>query len=367
VHKQMTVLVSILILSGCICGPKSSDNSTSHGKDSSGILGGLGGLGVGGGNGGSAESKSCKVPPEALGLKLTDCQRMKQLLEKTSCITAVALTEGDPDVCDNIKEDLLVGACVAVIAECKQDESICARLGEKDVGSQYVCESMVAKAKKDESICEGIDNTNYRNPCFEGVAVARGDVALCGRIEDKGDKDDCIVAVAVALPDASLCKRLTGTLDYWQNECLMKVGIVASDMSVCNMIKPDVRGEEEMMQKCMMNVSMSKLDMGECDKITDIEKRDYYCINQIARIRGDIASCDKVSDKGRKNACIGAVAVALKDASICQMMRITDGAYTFPSPLNECVTEIAKLTRNKALCEKAYDKTAKAKCVAEVG
>lgn len=369
-HTLVATVVFISLFCGCLCcsnpfsgggGSATGANATGGGLD---LLGGLGP--TGGGDSVAGQSERCRPPPEAAGLSVGDCEKKKNPFERAACISAVALAKGDPVICDTLTLDELRGGCVAIIAECKMDERICGRLGEKDVGAQYTCESWVAKAKKDVSICDDMENPSYKNPCIAGVAAAKGDVSLCNRIEKSTDKDDCIVDVAIAKKDASLCKTLTSTLDYWQNQCLMEVGMAAEDMSVCDMIKPDVRGEEEMKQKCIENVTESKLDLSLCDRISDAEMRDYYCITQYAGLKGDLSACDGITDKGRRNNCIGHVAIVRKDASICQRMQITDGAFTFPSPLNECVTEIAKATHNKALCDKAYDKTAKAECQSQV-
>jgi len=349
------VFALFVLLSGCLCNPLQKDGG-STGGGTGGLLDTVSGDG---------SSGPCKVPPEAVGLSAADCGRMKNAFQKASCHTAIALGSGDASACDKITTSELKAGCVSVLAECKRDVSLCDRLGE-DVGLQYVCIGMVAKARKDVSLCDVMENPRYKNPCIEGVAAATGNVKLCDRLEDKTDRDGCRVEVAVENRDASACDMLEDKLAYWRYQCYQKVGKAAGDLAVCDKIKLEGRAEKEMLADCVETVSATRNDSGVCGKVSDVEYRDYHCIIVVARNTKNLGLCDKVTDKSRKNYCISAVAVASEDVAICLKMRITDGAYTFPSPLNECVTEIAKAKGDKKICDKAYDKTAQNECRAQV-
>jgi hypothetical protein len=344
-------LLSVLAC-GCLCNPMEDGGSPGGG----GILGKIAG---------DDSPAECKVPPEAAGLTAAECGKMKNAFEKASCHTAIALSTGNPSACDKIAANELKAGCVSVLAGCRKDASLCDRLGE-DVGLQYLCIGAVAKAKKDASLCDAMENPRYKTPCIEGVAAASGNVKLCDGLDGKADRDHCRVEVAVENKDASACAELEDTLDYFEYQCYQKVGKAALDLSVCDKIKPEGRAEEEMLADCVKTVANARNDSGICGKVSDIEYRDYHCTIVVARNTRNLALCDGVTDKNRKNYCLGAVAVASQDVSICLKMHITDGAFTFPTPLNECVTEIAKAKGDKGICDKAYDKRAQNECKSKV-
>jgi len=354
----LAALVALVFSLGCITG-----YNPFSGAGNSSSNGGLGDLF--GGVGDSGESSSvCQVPPEAAMLTLSDCAKVKEELDKGTCISAVALRDGDSTICEQIKNEFMMAACISLIAECRKDESLCDdRIS--DLSYQYTCIEGVAKAKKDVSLCNSMENPRYKNSCIETVAEAREDVSLCDLLESNSDKDDCIVKVAVAKEDESLCHTLHNTLDYWQHQCTMKVAMVKQDMGLCDKIPLDSRAEKDMAIECMENVSSGK-SASTCNSISDAEFRDYYCLTPIATEQKDVSICDRITDKSRKNNCISKVAIAKKDVSLCEMIVIKEGVVTTPDKLNECVTEIAKATHNKALCSKAYDKDAQASCARQV-
>ena len=366
---SLAFLVALCLFSGCICtrnpfskGEGNESGTVGGDSNSQGLLGSL----TGGGKADSTTPDHCKVPAEAAGLKISDCDKIKNPFEKATCVGAVALSKDDADTCDNLEEELLRAACVSLIAECDKDESLCTRLGEKDVGNEYACIGGVAEAKRDVSLCDSIDNPAYKNPCIAGVAAAKKDATLCDRLEDRTDKNSCIEDVAVALKDASICQKIEIVSIAWdRDECINKVAIATGDMSLCERLPYDISNRERK-QKCVSTVAANKTDPSVCGVLSDIDLRETYCMNVIASATGDLSVCDKVTDKVKKRYCISRVAVAKKDVTICQKIPIKDGIMTLPSTLNECVTEIAKATKDKAACDKAYDKQAKADCLRQV-
>lgn len=358
--KFIMILFCFILVCGCICNPGHFFSNESNTGDD-GLLGDLDSLT--GDEDSGEESNACNVPSEAASLTEADCKKIKNALEKAGCFTAVALKTGDSKICEQLREELMY-ACISLVAECKKDETLCDdRIS--DLTYQWGCISGVAKAKKDVSLCEPIENPAHRNPCIEGVAAAKKDVSLCNMIEENSSRDDCIVEVAIAAEDPSLCSQLSSSLDYWKYQCLMNVGMAAQDMEVCNRIPLESRAEEDMAEKCIKNVSSGK-NQGVCNQISDAEFRDYYCLTQIALEQKDVSVCDRITDKERKNNCIKVVAIARRDVTLCEKIVIKDGAFIFPDDLNECVTEIAKATHNKAICDKAYDKAAKERCKSQV-
>jgi hypothetical protein len=316
-----------------------------------------------GGSGSNSDVSRCTVPPEIRGLTLSDCQKLKKPFDKAACISGVALAGRDSSICMKLSEETLKAACISIIAECTMDESLCDdRMS--DAGDQYTCLTWVARAKKDVSICDAIDNTNYKNPCIQEVASARKEVSLCNGIESNSSRDDCIEAVAVSIPDASLCNKLGSSLDYWKHQCIMKVAMVKQDIALCDEIPVDPGNR--MTETCVKNISEGKTDPSMCDSISNQDVRDFYCLTPVAVASKDESACSSITDKRHKNSCIAAAALAGKDVSMCQDIAIKDGAFTFPDDLNECVTAIAKATHSKALCEKAYDASARKACQSRV-
>ncbi len=366
--KHHLSLLFVCILSGCICcgGP----NLTGPGiSDDGSEAGGIGGIigGITGPTGGGDLPAHCKPPLEAYSLTLADCEREGKAIEKYTCISAVALAKGDPKICDRIPTEEFKGACIGVIAQCKMDETICQLLNE-DMSLQFTCIQLVAEAKRDITLCEGIENPRYGNPCVTGVAGALGDISMCARIDDKNEKDKCVKAVAIKRMDASMCSGISGSIDYWRQECIMEVSMAAHDMGLCGSLKTDSRAGETKMETCVKNISSGAKGVSICDAVLEESIRDYHCIIPIAVSMKDVTACSKIKDDSRRISCAKKVASSANDATFCEKLTLPADQMRGSYGKNDCLIEVASTAKDARICERITDnKNAKKTCIQEAG
>ncbi|MFH0861683.1 MAG: hypothetical protein V1875_01515 [Candidatus Altiarchaeota archaeon] len=362
--RSVTIVI-VCLLCGCLCipgGEPDTSGDSGNGSESTGMLEGL--LDSVKGKTGGDVPEHCLPPAEARALKLSDCDKAKNPFEKYTCISAVALVKSDASICEKIPVAEFMGGCVALIASCTDDESLCSPLGENDIGLQYMCVSEVAEVRGDPSLCDGMENPNYRDTCLEKVAAATADISICSRISENSDKDNCIKAVAVAKKDPSLCVGVSGTIDYWRQECLMEVSMAAGDMALCGSLETDSRAGKDKMIKCVKNITASADDPAICDPISEESIRDYHCIIPLAVAAKDPKTCLKITDETRKITCVKSVAVAAKDASVCEKVALPADKMSGSHGKNDCIIAVVKETKDKAPCGRITDNTnAKKSCM----
>lgn len=103
-----------------------------------------------------------------LGSSISDCSTKTSDIARTSCYTEVAVSKGDPSVCENL-EDYVLGMnnCYNEVAQSKVDESICMMIdGEQP---QVICLSRIGKQKNDPSVCDNLESDLWKNQCVAAV------------------------------------------------------------------------------------------------------------------------------------------------------------------------------------------------------
>ncbi|HHQ45119.1 MAG TPA: hypothetical protein ENN13_03175 [Candidatus Altiarchaeales archaeon] len=377
VFSKLLPLIILVFLCGCICipgtGGSPDDSGASGGSTSGGASNGVVSDGSSGGGilsglnpfsgGGSGGSGICHIQPGAEKLTLTDCEKEKTTFNKETCKAGVAIVKNDISICKTIASEGIRGFCVSTIAQCRGDESLCNEAGS-DVSLIYTCVSMVAEGKKDASICEGISNPVYKKPCIRQVAAVTGNLALCDRIDDgETEKDRCFEAVAIYRKDPSICEKVSGSIDYWRQECVMKVSMAAQDMTLCASLKTDSKSGKDNMIGCAENISASAGSASSCNVIKVEDIRDYHCITPIAVKSGEVKACEKITDNSRRIHCATQVALKLKDASVCEKITLPSSSGMDSYGKNNCIIDVVKTTKDKSACARITDNTnAKRSC-----
>jgi hypothetical protein len=167
-------------------------------------------------------------------------------------LTARAISENRPELCEKAKEECYEGAfeisctsaatnrflCYREYAFAKDDSSICEKIpGESNIGhsNRDVCFEHYASEKKDIGVCEKLNSQGRTNKilyasCIESVQRRRGDYVLddCLKIKDLGEPytfAQCIAGVAKQTKDFPLCERIfseSKVVDFWGNTLVQR-------------------------------------------------------------------------------------------------------------------------------------------------
>jgi hypothetical protein len=371
--RALIVLVSLALLCGCICSPSTlsgggKNQTTTEGtsekgdKGPGGLLGGL----FGGGKKDSTTPDHCIPPAEAAGLTLRDCEKLKNPFEKAACAGTVALNTGDPKACGILGKELNA-ACVANLAGCRKDLSLCEPLGADDLGLQYACEGEVAAALKDASVCDHMENPRWKDPCIRGVAAAKGEPGLCEGSSGKFERDKCVAEVATAADDGAICELLQDKL-YWYDDCVKTAAQATGDIMLCQKIDPSLPHKKEKLQECILNVSAAKGDPKECAKVKDPEMMSW-CLIPLAKTLSDASACAPIQDMRVRGICVTNVAAEKKDAALCSTyLPKKPKSISGSDELNDCLSAVAKAARDKRICEGITDnKFDKQDCIKAAG
>ena len=129
------------------------------------------------------------------------CEDLETLEQRDSCYMQSAVKNSEVEICDNIKNNLLLANCYKTIAVNTEDNYVCQAISTSDDNLQTVrrdCFTDVAIKTKDASSCQYIpaDDTGdlgVRDYCYVMVAVEKRDSSICDVMSgDYASKEDCI-------------------------------------------------------------------------------------------------------------------------------------------------------------------------------
>jgi len=87
------------------------------------------------------------------------CDNYSGEVERDSCYSQFALSEGEGELCDEVEDSIRRDGCINVVAIFLKDESLC----ESSENAFGLCIMGVAAAKGDASLCDKISGEEFPN------------------------------------------------------------------------------------------------------------------------------------------------------------------------------------------------------------
>jgi uncharacterized protein YxeA len=111
------------------------------------------------------------------------------------------------DDCNKMKQVYNKSICYHEVAVYKKDFSICGMIPSAMQSSRNICYEDVAKLRKNAAECEAIPQ-NFQDDCYFGVADGKSDYRICDNILYSVYKWQCYEVVAVNLKDKTICDKI---------------------------------------------------------------------------------------------------------------------------------------------------------------
>lgn len=115
------------------------------------------------------------------------CDNVKTSEFKGECYSALAMKEGNADVCDGAPTEAR-DRCYSQIAEKLGNVNACEKI--KIANDRENCISNFASRTGDGTLCKKLTNINTRDYCY--INTSRNNPALCTEIQSPNVKQDCL-------------------------------------------------------------------------------------------------------------------------------------------------------------------------------
>lgn len=188
------------------------------------------------------------------------------------------------------------------------------------------CSSLEGSAKDncyfESNQCSKIKNTQFRDSCVAELAKQKNDVKVCDLIVTGRTIGFCQHQIALQQQDFELCKEIGD--EFWHDTCVYQLALETKDSD-------------------------------KCSHLADVEQN-LDCVKKVAIASHDVELCDHLS-RQNKAQCIFSIATETLNADLCT--RFVDDKLSAAS----CYLKIAKLSDDKALCNKIPIKDIKGMCM----
>lgn len=202
--------------------------------------------------------------------------------------------------------------------------------------------------------CGTIFNSNYRNECknhvYEAQARKSGDYVICEKTSGGGH--NCYYDIAITLNEAR-CDSVTETLH--RDNCynvLVQYGSKKSS-EICRKITT-----EELRDTCLLSVARDTHNATLCEEIGTIRHKNS-CYAYSAQSKKYLEKCYETTNTYSKNTCITNIALAEKEAFICNRISNDD----LNSNKDDCFERVATDTGNYSACLSIEDTNKEAQCL----
>lgn len=135
------------------------------------------------------------------------CQRVENSFTRNTCYNEGALDTLNPLFCQSIVNDLSrIYGCLTDVAYSLDDPDICDKILNPEQLEK--CYFHFAETRKDISFCERVGDEYYRNICFRDFSILIRDERICEKISEKDVQGDCYYAQAVTRAEQEICLKI---------------------------------------------------------------------------------------------------------------------------------------------------------------
>jgi len=278
------------------------------------------------------------------GTDLAICKKITNADRKWECLFANAKREKSDEICKLIENDAKRAECLKVVVPpCMliMDENargLCLALEKNDYSlcTSDWCLAEYARVKQTDTPCGGIKLEYYRYAC---AAIAKDDISICKQAKQTPVQDACIENVSKATNMPSYCGLGTPGTSY-TNNCYLYFAVKNNDPTYCR--KP---AAEEQRDQCYTDFANRTANISVCPKIINSLNR-IVCY-RIAAIGNRMPSlCNGMGIEFNMRDCYAASILYIDAgplASDCQNVAIVDWK-------NKCYLRAAIKANNGTLC-----------------
>ena len=271
---------------------------------------------------------------------------MKACVVKSSCYSQLSLSLGSSSLCSKtaVPDD-----CYLQFAQSRLDSTVCPKI--QNSAKRDDCINLTLSSSPSILICPKLSTLSLRNSCFESVASANADINACSKItSDLNLSNSCISKVALLKRDLSLCSTLPK--QSLKDDCISSIAVLSDSTSNCSGISDKLKKAN-----CIKQVAISLQDSSLCSQAYSLDKTAFdKCLVEIAGLKADASICNGLYSSNSKPECIGGVAIALNDSSLCSTLPLGPllqaGAY---EKRDECLLLFAQETQNSTLCAQLHE------------
>lgn len=227
---------------------------------------------------------------------------------KNKTLILKAFTQKDPSFCEEIsikdastKEEWLA-FCYGVVALRTNETKLCEKIPEDDEKS--ICVSLIASTYGDPEICEKmLKGTLWKDYCIFEVAYTTSNIEICKKIDYPSIQIDCIFGAAGKLFTQGkfyydkFCEKVDKTI---QNRC--KTFFEWQLYYLKNTSPCETIDDKELQAKCYSFVAANTKNEEICNLIKNSEIKDD-CFFKTAKVKKDKTLCQKIKNPDKKSRC----------------------------------------------------------------
>jgi len=144
------------------------------------------------------------LTPEQISQRKSECQNIKDYVDRTECYANLAIDANDPSLCPEF------GLYICRYFTFMKNTNLCSDIPTEKITFKYLDNDAALKSLK------------KKQECIKKIAIDTKNIELCENLFDQAS--DCQEAIALELNDPSKCP--TGT-------CAMKIALNKKDINIC--------------------------------------------------------------------------------------------------------------------------------------
>jgi len=323
----------------------------------------------------------CYIMAASLKKDVKICEKIDtsmqfSVLQREECLATVAYATGDGELCKQVKNTDIMYGCFTGLAVHHENRDYCDRI--YDPLMKEDCLSLIAELKGDVSICDELSLMEYQIGCLQHTAQSANNIELCNKIPGEREmeffvcrrgvldklwyrwqclslgynfaRDFCLdVRTKTAnklreLEDRNICDSMPEPSDQ-RYDCYSDLAYSTGDLNVCGGISVNETSKRDF---CIRASIIKGRNIEDCKRIKT-ELQSSLCMIDMAVALKNASICDGMDSENeeiaiRKNKCYEYVGISLNDVSICNKINILEDRI-------KCIKHIAKAMLNESLCE----------------
>lgn len=190
-------------------------------------------------------------------LKRDACSHFNDALERDQCYADTAIASKSLGGCQKVQASSFQDYCVIGVIKETGDLNSLQSLSSKKQG--YVLSSL-ATQKNDTNMCLSIQDTDWRDVCYDVIARQTSKYDLCRYVQNKLKRDDCYDSIGHSTLSAQACSRIIDDEKFLL--CTADVGIGLRDVTICkSILKPNIQA------MCINKIAFLENDTSLCNQI----------------------------------------------------------------------------------------------------
>lgn len=310
-----------------------------------------------------AKKQECINAAITVGNSPEACTSLQAAEEKDECLSRVAVNSANPSVCALVQNLARKDSCYSAMAVNLKSTAICASVGNSE--KKQACIAQVANAMETPSECALISSPSEKDNCYNNFAISSNNPATCGLISSQDSKNSCLKQVAITLKNETTCASISRT--EAKNDCYYQIALAALTEDTCLKVSSD----QNLLDKCLLEVlAKPGKGFEKCSSIAAVETR-QKCYHDSAEKLTSTAACGQIEDRLKAAECMLNVSIKKLTLEGCtEILSLAEynfeKAETFGPMHDRCIMEVAGLTADENACSSLYMPSNNQKCVGTI-